>query len=63
MDVLNDTFLNTLWESTVKICHDAQIPIYIEKHDPKVFTTVQKIFLSLYKIKKKLTLRSLVEDL
>ncbi|MFH1133739.1 MAG: transposase, partial [Nanoarchaeota archaeon] len=47
----------------VKICHDAQIPIYIEKHDPKVFTTVQKIFLSLYKIKKKLTLRSLVEDL
>lgn len=63
MEVVNDSFLNTLWESTIEVCRMAQIPLYIEKHDPKIFTTVQKFYLYLYKIKKKLTLRGLIEDL
>jgi hypothetical protein len=63
MEVVNDSFLKSLWESTIDVCHRAQIPLYVETHDPKIFTTVQKIFLYLYKIKKKLTLRGLVEDL
>lgn len=41
----------------------ANVPLYDYRHNPKVFTNVQKIFLLLYKAKKKLTLRSLVEDL
>ena len=56
-------FLKCLWDLTVQVCRKAQIPLYRKTHDPKIFTTVQKIFLYLYKIKRKLTLRSLVEDL
>lgn len=63
MDVVNDCFLKSLWESTIDVCRTAQIPLYVKKHDPKIFTTVQKFYLYLYKIKKKLTLRGLIEDL
>ena len=56
-------FFKALWNLTVDICHAAQIPLYRKNHDPKVFSTVQKIFLLLYKVKKKLTLRGLIEDL
>jgi len=57
------TFLNSLWSMTTDLCHRAQIPLYRERHDPKIFTTVQKFYLYFYKIKRKLTLRDLVEDL
>ena len=56
-------FFKNLWDITVKICRKAHIPLYCKRHDPKVFTTVQKLFLLLYKTKKKLTLRGLVDDL
>ena len=56
-------FFKALWKLTVKICHKAQIPLYRKDNDPKVFTTIQKIYLLLYKAKKKLTLRGLIEDL
>lgn len=57
------SFYKSFWDLTIDVCHKAQIPLYVERHDPKVFTTVQKIFLWLYKTKKKLTLRGLVDDL
>ena len=57
------SFFKMLWNFTVKICQQAQIPLYVERHDPKIFTTVQKIFLCLYKLKKRLTLRGLIDDL
>lgn len=63
MVVCEEFSYNNLWDLTCKICHCAQVPLYVERHDPKVFTTVQKIFLYLYKLKKKLTLRGLIEDL
>jgi transposase len=58
-----NSFLNSLWSMTTDLCHEAQIPLYRERNDPKVFTTVQKIYLYFYKIKRKFTLRDLVEDL
>ncbi len=61
--IVETPFLKTLWNLTVSVCHEAQIPLYVECHDPKIFTTVQKFYLYLYMIKKKLTLRGLVEDL
>lgn len=57
------SFLNNLWRETRAVCCKARIPLYESRHDPKVFTMVQKVFLYLYKLKKKLTLRSLVDDL
>jgi hypothetical protein len=63
MEVENDCFLKSLWESTIEVCHSAQVPLYVKRHDPKIFTTVQKFFLYMYMIKKKLTLRGLIEDL
>jgi transposase len=63
MENANESFFNKLWDLTINVCREAQVPLYLERHDPKVFTTVQKVFLYLYKIKKKLTLRGLVEDL
>jgi transposase len=57
------SFLNVLWRETSDVCRQAHIPLYESRHDPKVFTMVQKVFLYLYKIKKKLSLRALVEDL
>jgi IS5 family transposase len=63
MEAVEQPFFNKLWDLTVRICHDAQVPLYVEKHDPKVFTTVQKVYLWLYKVKKKLTLRGLIDDL
>ena len=45
------------------MCRLAQLPLYMELHDPKIFMTVQKIYLWLYKVKKKLTLRALVDYL
>jgi transposase len=63
MAVVNESFLKSLWESTIDVCRMAQIPLYVKKHDPKIFTTVQKFYLYLYMIKKKLTLRGLIEDL
>lgn len=59
----NKSFFNALWKITLDVCRKAQVPLYLERHDPKVFTTVQKIYLWLYKTKKKLTLRGLVDDL
>ena len=59
----NGSFFNALWKITVDVCRKAQVPLYLERHDPKVFTTVQKIFLCLYKAKKQLTLRGLIDDL
>jgi len=56
-------FYNSLWDLTLDVCREAQIPLYVERHDPKIFTTVQKLFLWFYKVKKKLTLRDLVDDL
>jgi len=63
MEVVEQPFFNKLWNLTVQVCSDAQVPIYRKKHDPKVFTTVQKLFLWFYKVKKKLTLRDLIDDL
>jgi hypothetical protein len=63
MEFKNDCFLKSLWESTIEVCHLAQVPLYVKKNDPKIFTTVQKFYLDLYMIKKKLTLRGLIEDL
>ena len=63
MENTNESFFNKLWNLTINVCLEAQVPLYLERHDPRVFTTVQKVFLYLYKIKKKLTLRGLVEDL
>ena len=63
MTVEETPFFKALWELTLDVCRRAQIPLYVERHDPKIFTTVQKIYLWLYKVKKKLTLRSLVDDL
>ncbi len=57
------SFLNSLWSLTTDLCHQAQIPLYRERNDPKVFTYPQKIFLYIYKIKRKLTLRDLIVDL
>ena len=57
------SFLNSLWSLTTDLCHQAQIPLYRQRHDPKVFTYPQKIFLYIYKIKRKLTLRDLIIDL
>lgn len=57
------SFLKNLWDLTIKVCRKAQIPLYRKTHDPKIFTTVQKIFLYLMKIKRKLTLRDLVDEL
>ena len=57
------SFLNSLWNLTTDLCHQAQIPLYRERNDPKVFTYPQKIFLYIYKIKRKLTLRELIADL
>jgi hypothetical protein len=56
-------FYNSLWDLTVNVCHEAQVPLYIERHDPKVFTTMQKIYMLFYKAQKKLTLRGLIDDL
>lgn len=56
-------FFKSLWDLTVDVCHEAQVPLYVERHDPKVFTTTQKIYLWIYMVKKKLTLRGLVDDL
>jgi transposase len=56
-------FFKALWETAAEICRKAQIPLYRKTHDPKVFSTMQKVFLLLYKAKKRLTLRSLVDDL
>jgi hypothetical protein len=63
MVVAETPFFKSLWDLTVSVCRRAQVPLYVERHDPKIFTTVQKIYLWLYKVKKKLTLRSLVDDL
>ena len=63
MNVVEQQFFNKLWDLTVQVCSDAQIPIYRKRHDPKVFTTVQKLFLWFYKVKKRLTLRDLIDDL
>src|SRR3989338_2726970 len=63
MEAIEGSFFKKLWDLTREICHRAQIPLYVERHDPKVFTTIQKVFLWLYKTKKKLTLRGLVDDL
>src|SRR3989338_2006554 len=63
MTVEETPFFKALWELTLDVCRRAQIPLYVERHDPKIFTTVQKIYLWLYKVKKKLTLRGLVDDL
>jgi len=62
--MVEDTpFFKALWDLTIDVCRRARVPLYIERHDPKIFTTVQKIYLWLYKTKKKLTLRGLVDDL
>jgi hypothetical protein len=63
MAVQETPFFKSLWDLTVLVCRQAQVPLYVERHDPKIFTTVQKIYLWLYKVKKKLTLRGLVDDL
>jgi hypothetical protein len=63
MAVKEIPFFKSLWDLTIDVCRKAQVPLYVERHDPKIFTTVQKIYLWLYKIKKKLTLRGLVDDL
>ena len=63
MAVEETPFFKSLWDLTVTVCRQAQVPLYIERHDPKIFTTVQKIYLWLYKTKKKLTLRGLIDDL
>ena len=63
MEVIEQPFFKNLWDLTVSVCHQAQVPLYRERHDPKVFTTVQKLFLWFYKVKKKLTLRDLIDDL
>lgn len=63
MVVIEQPFYKILWDLTVSVCQEAQIPLYRERHDPKVFTTVQKLFLWFYKVKKKLTLRDLIDDL
>jgi len=57
------SFLNNLWHETRAVCRVARIPLYKSRHDPKVFTMVQKVFLTLLKIKLKLSLRLLVEYL
>ena len=57
------SFLNSLWSLTTDLCNQAQIPLYRQRHDQKVFTYPQKIFLYIYKIKRKLTLRDLIADL
>jgi hypothetical protein len=56
-------FYNSLWDLTIDVCRRAQIPLYVERHDPKVFTTVQKLYLWFYKTKKRLSLRDLIDDL
>lgn len=63
MTTQDSSFLNDLWKLTEYVCRKAHVPLYDFRHNPKIFTNVQKIFLLLYKAKKKLTLRSLVEDL
>ena len=63
MDVKGAPFYNVLWDVTLDVCRRAQVPLYVERHDPKVFTTVQKLFLWFYKVKRKLTLRDLIDDL
>jgi len=63
MIAVETPFFKSLWNLTVEVCSRAQVPLYVERHDPKVFTTVQKVYLWLYKVKKKLTLRGLVDDL
>src|SRR3989344_7254214 len=63
MTVEETPFFKALWDLTLDVCREAQIPLYVERHDPKIFTTVQKLFLWFYKVKKKLTLRDLVDDL
>jgi hypothetical protein len=63
MVVVEIPFFKSLWDLTVEVCRRAQVPLYVERNDPKIFTTVQKIYLWLYKVKKKLTLRGLVDDL
>src|SRR3989344_9705169 len=63
MEVIEQPFFKNLWDLTVSVCHQAQVPLYRERHDPKIFTTVQKLFLWFYKVKKKLTLRDLIDDL
>ena len=63
MTVCATPFYNSLWDLTVDVCRRAQIPLYVERHDPKIFTTVQKLFLWFYKTKKRLSLRDLIDDL
>lgn len=57
------SFLNNLWRETRLVCREAHVPLYESRHDPKVFTMVQKVFLTLLKLKLKLSLRALVEYL
>ena len=57
------SFLNSLWSMTTDLCHQAQIPLYRETNDPRIFTYPQKLCLYLYMLKRKLTLRDLVDEL
>ena len=63
METNTQSFLNSLWSLTIDLCHEAQIPLYPETHDPRIYTYPQKLCLYLYMTRRKLTLRNLVDDL